>query len=156
MENGLARYSSGRNENDPRDDAGNAVYQVVRNTKVWLANLGISHWGPRINVSGVVHAQRAMYIQYPARRSPLVPSRARSRARCACRAVPQQVSGWEAHDCVRGASIFGSAVLRNAVINLNSSNAWKNFPNNSRCGMLQRHMVRTRTAPPASGVLCAL
>ncbi len=44
-----------------------------------------------------------------------------------------QVSGWEAHDCVRGASIFGNAVLRNAVINLNSGNTWDGFPNNSRC-----------------------
>ncbi len=48
---GLAKYSSGRNEHDPRDDAGNPVYHLVRDTKVWLANQAISHWGPRINVS---------------------------------------------------------------------------------------------------------
>ncbi len=33
-----------------------------------------------------------------------------------------EVAGWEAHDCTRGANIFGVAALKDAVINGRSDN----------------------------------
>ncbi|KAF5840653.1 hypothetical protein DUNSADRAFT_16026, partial [Dunaliella salina] len=38
------------------------------------------------------------------------------------------VDGWEAYDCVRGANIFGSAHLTNALIDGRSDNAWAQYP----------------------------
>eukprot|EP00967_Tisochrysis_lutea_P050462 scaffold62073_cov16-Tisochrysis_lutea.AAC.5 len=35
-----------------------------------------------------------------------------------------KVDGWEAYDCVRGANIFGSAQLTNALIDGRSDNVW--------------------------------
>jgi hypothetical protein len=34
------------------------------------------------------------------------------------------VKGWEAYDCVRGANIFGSAQLSNALIDGRTDNEW--------------------------------
>ncbi|KAG2427679.1 hypothetical protein HXX76_012328 [Chlamydomonas incerta] len=39
-----------------------------------------------------------------------------------------RVSGWEAHDCVRGANVFGLAQLSNAYINGRSANADAKYP----------------------------
>ncbi|KAG1656076.1 hypothetical protein FOA52_005738 [Chlamydomonas sp. UWO 241] len=40
------------------------------------------------------------------------------------------VDRWEAHDCTRGANIFGDASLSNAVINGQSNNFYNDFPGN--------------------------
>ncbi|KAL6754041.1 hypothetical protein V8C86DRAFT_399941 [Haematococcus lacustris] len=39
-----------------------------------------------------------------------------------------QVINWEAHDCVRGANVFGVALLKNAWINGRSNNYWALYP----------------------------
>jgi hypothetical protein len=38
------------------------------------------------------------------------------------------VDGWEAHECVRGANVFGDSVLRNALVNGGTGNAWSQYP----------------------------
>jgi hypothetical protein len=38
------------------------------------------------------------------------------------------VSGYEAHDITRGITMFGSAVVTDALINRQSSNRWSEFP----------------------------
>lgn len=38
------------------------------------------------------------------------------------------VSGYEAHDITRGITMFGSAVVTNALINRQSGNRWSEFP----------------------------
>ena len=35
-----------------------------------------------------------------------------------------KVNRWEAHDCTRGANVFGKALVANAVINGRSGNEW--------------------------------
>eukprot|EP00798_Chlamydomonas_sp_ICE-L_P010644 gene10644-12323_t len=45
-------YSSGRWEHDTKDDDGNPAFHVFTNNKVWLAQWGISHWGPRAKTIG--------------------------------------------------------------------------------------------------------
>ncbi|KAG1661973.1 hypothetical protein FOA52_007145 [Chlamydomonas sp. UWO 241] len=40
------------------------------------------------------------------------------------------VDHWEAHDCTRGANIFGDASLSNVLITGQSANVWSDFPGN--------------------------
>lgn len=51
---GTYYYSSGRYEHDTRDDSGAPATMLFTNTKLWLAQWGISHWGQRVKAS--VHA----------------------------------------------------------------------------------------------------
>ncbi|KAG1679774.1 hypothetical protein FOA52_012685 [Chlamydomonas sp. UWO 241] len=82
-------YNSGRWAHDTRDEQGSPATMAFVNSKAWLAQWGISHWGDRVRVD--------------------------------C---------WEAHDCTRGANIFGDASLTNALINGKSGNRWSDFPGN--------------------------
>lgn len=44
---GKLYYSSGRYEHDTRDDSGKPIYMDFVNSKVWLGQWGLSHWGKR-------------------------------------------------------------------------------------------------------------
>ncbi|EFA80459.1 hypothetical protein PPL_07294 [Heterostelium album PN500] len=79
-------YYTGRTFRDTRSVNNIPVWMRYTNTKVFLSNSGVNHWGERIEIVGL-----------------------------------------ESHDCHRPATIFGQALLSNAIVNGQSKNPLSMF-----------------------------